>query len=325
MSRGRDATVGLDRAERYVASVPAGAGGRSGEAQAGGQSAAILVSGEAVAWSRLLPALAESAGAIAIEEAALDLLLEREAAKAGVRATAEDVDAERRAMAEAVAPGGDAARGEAALRQVRRERGLGESRFAALLRRNALMRKLVQPEVAVTPLAIDQAYELRYGERIGARIITTATAEEAAAAAARIRGGEAFNEVAARVSNDASAARGGLIEPVSPADPSYPASIRKALTEAQPGGLTPVIAVEKGFALLQRDAAPVPAPAERPAIDAVRADLERDARRRQERLLMARLGRRLMESASVTVLDPALSQSWQWRRNEGVELLPPRR
>lgn len=324
-------TSGLDRAERYVSSVepPARAGRVESVGGAGGGAAtatAFLVNGEPVPWSRILPALAEAAGAIAIEETALDMLLERECARAGVRITNEDVERERLLLAETMAgPSNDAARGQQALAQVRRERGLGETRFAGMLRRNAMLRRLVQDEVAITPMVIDQAYELRYGERIGARIITTATPEEAAAAAGRVRAGEPFGEVAARVSTDASASRGGIIEPVSPADQSYPASVRRALTEAAPGALTPIIAVERGYALLQRDTTTIPAVSDRPPIDAVRADLEREARMRQERLLMGRLARRLLDGVGVTALDGGLDQSWRWRRNDGAELLPPRR
>jgi len=48
-------------------------------------------------------------------------------------------------------------------------------------------------------------------------------------------------------------------------------------------------------------------------IEQAAASLREDVRLRQERLLMDRLARRLLESAAVRVLDPALNWSWRSR------------
>lgn len=305
-----NATRGLDRSERYVQN----SGARAPSAQA--SATVAMVDGMAVVWADLRAPLSEAAGGMVLEEVVLERLLERECARAGIVIDASDVAREQALLAETMA--GVVANEEerlALVAQVRRSRGLGEARFAALLRRNAMLRRLVRDDVRITPSAIEQSYLLRYGPTIRARIITTTTHESAADAAARVRAGEPFGEVAARVSTDESASRGGIIEPINPADPSYPEGLRLALERTRPGELSAIVALERGFALLLREPDDA-SDSDAPGIDEVRNALEHDVRMRQERLLMSALARRLLGAASVNVLDPSLNRSWRDRRQE---------
>lgn len=285
---------GLDEAARYLRRTPAPEGERP----------ALMVDAESIAFESLRDALSEAAGAAVVEEAVLDARLRAEAARAGVTLTKDMIEAERARFEASLAAGGvDADNAGAALERVRRQRGLGPARYAALLGRNALLRAMVQPEVSISGASIEQARALRYGEKRRVRVITTATAGEAAAARSRLERGEAFASVAAEVSTDTSAARGGLIGNVSAADPAYPVALRRAIESGGVGTVAGPVSVDGGFALVLVEGV---SPAETPGADAD-ALLERDARERQERLLMDALARRLASRPGVRVLDPALS------------------
>lgn len=288
--------------------------------QAAPERPPVIVNGEAVSWNDLRPSLVEAAGAVALEEAALDIALERALAEQGVRWQDLDLAAERAILVDQLAdaaPTGAAResradRGERLLIQLRASRGLGPQRFDGYLRRNAALRRLVRADVSLSEPLIRQAYDLRYGPRIPVRIIVTSTIDLATQAVQRLEAGEPFAEVAALLSTDESASRGGLLEPVSPADPTYPKALRDAATELDPGERSGVVALEQGFAVLQREPGDLRA-SEPPALADVRPDLEREARLRQERLLIGEKARELLEGSRITIFDAALDRAWSQR------------
>jgi parvulin-like peptidyl-prolyl isomerase len=280
------------------------------------------VNGEAISWEALRPAMVEAAGAVALEEAALDTILEGELAARGVRWSDLDTEAERAILVAQLAeasPSRSAVRGESAadrgerlLAQLRAARGLGNARFEGALRRNAALRLLVDDQVVVNESVLRQAYDLRYGERIAARIIVVDSIDDATQVSDRLDAGEPFAEVAARFSTDESASRGGLLDPVSASDPSYPQALRDALRQLDPGQHSTPLALDNGIAIVLRERSPAPTA---PPVDfeAARPDLMREARRRQERILMGELARELLENARVTIFDASLDRAWRAR------------
>lgn len=296
---------GLNEAERYLATAP-----RTGDAVPSDKPAA-MIDGEVVPWETLRAPLGEAAGAEVLEEMALETRLLKRMAREGLRLEDAMVERERELFANAAASAGlsgeDAA---SALARVRRERGLGPARFAAMLRRSAMLRALVQPRVNINDAALNQAYALRYGERLRARVITVPTAREASAAVSRVRAGEAFSRVAAEVSTDTSAARGGVIEPISPIDPAYPKVLRDTLAAMKPGDVSDPIVLDSGFAVVMLDERVAPSG---PPIESVREEMQREARARQERLLMEQLAREIGAGAEIRALDAGLRWSLDTR------------
>jgi len=232
------------------------------------------------------------------------------------------IAAERQYLADSVRRSAGVSRDEAAVlvAELRKTRGLGNARFTALLRRTAMMRDLVAGSVSITQDMIQQRFEVRFGKRYRVRILTTSTEAEAAAALQRLREGSCelsvrFAMESAKTSTDESKSRGGQIEPMSTADPAYSPALRAALGSLRPGEMTGVLALDPGYgiALLEEVV-----PATATTLDEQRADIEEDLRRRQERVLMDSLARRLLQSANVVVMDPSLSWSWQNRPAEGA-------
>lgn len=277
-------------------------------------STPATIDGVPVSWDELLPILAETAGGAALEELAFDRLLEREADRVGIAITQSDTQRERALLAETIgqATGADSATIDRLLLDIRRARNLGPSRFAALLKRTAILRQLVADDIHITNAAVEQMHRIRHGVRFQARLITVNSEGAADIVRQRLLAGEPFGEIAAEFSTDASAPRGGLIEAISPADPTYPSGLRAALRVLSPSETSPILALDSGYAIVRLDARIEP---DGVSIEAVRDDLERAVRLRQERLAMNTLGQRLLASADISVFDPRLAQSWRARRD----------
>lgn len=265
--------------------------------------------------------MAELGGALALEEAALDILVAQEAARAGVSITRDLVEAERAGLLEELGVGADSSpeQAQAAIDRVRSARGLGASRFDSLLRRTATLRALVKNMVTVTPEMVAQRLAVLRGPRVQARVIVTPT-EHAASTVRAALAGEAdvrarrmlFADEAFRVSTDESSTRGGLLSPISLAEPAYEAAVLaalRALVDLDPGSLTPVIGVERGFAVFMLEES---IPADQTEVtQAARAAVEAQLRTRRERLAMDELARRLIADARISVNDPSLKWSWE--------------
>jgi foldase protein PrsA len=298
-----DLTQGLDRTDDYLQSQ-----GLTEERRAAierDRPPAVL-QGDDISWDDLAPLLAEAAGPEVLEEVVLERQLERECRRRAVRITSDDLESERLLLIETLTnatPVPDEAQADRLLLEVRRRRALGPLRFESLLRRSAMLRALVRTEVVVSQPDIERAYLLRYGPSYPARLIVVPTARQAESVMRRIRSGESFGELAAEVSTDVSGARGGLIDPINPADVSWPEAIRTMVVQLGPGDVGDPVLIEGGFAIVSRDGAANDP--EMPDLAEVRDIAERDARLQLERVRMTRLARQLIDDASLTVFEPA--------------------
>lgn len=275
--------------------------------------AAAYIDGVVADRAELSQILIEAHGGEALAELVLDRGVAKRLSQAGLSLTEQDLAAEReRVLADLSRDTDDAAR---LLREMQQRLGLGARRFDALIERNAGLRRLVREGIEVTEPAIQQAYQLRYGKRYIARIITAPDVATLSLARRRAINGTSFTELAIELSTDTSAAQGGLLSPISPADVSYPKAVRDAVsrltTTSTQSRLSPVIALADGYALLYLESIETrPAP----PIDQVRSELASAVRLDLERLRMQQLARAILSQANVVVLDPALAKSWEARR-----------
>lgn len=287
-------------------------------------SALASVNGASIGGEDIAGSLAELAGSIALEEAALDALL---AAHPRVRAappTPGEVAAEREVLLSTIAgeAGASLEQAGALLENLRSTRGLGPRRFEAHLRRNAALRRVVGNRVP-TPEDVALAMRMEFGPRCRLRTYTSPSLERAVAARRRLTEevvGEGaieslpyrFAEAAVRESVDVRASSGGLAMDVSEDDPILPGGLRSAIRLLQPGAVSEVIGVEGGFvfALLEgRTAAVEPSEADRGRVEAKVAG-------RVQRLAMEAAAREMLGGAKIIVFDPALRWSWETRRRE---------
>ncbi len=277
------------------------------------ESPAALVNGQPLSWDDLRPLLAEAAGGQVVQEAVLDRLLVAEVKSKGLSITESDVAAERRLLVESIARDAKAAPadGERLLESVRRSRGLGDQRFQRLLERNARMRKLVAPTVEITESEVALAFEMLHGPKYRVRVITTsgegaASAIRSELAATKDQLGARFADAALRGSTDSSAGRGGAIDPFSSADPAYPAVVREAVKAMAPGQISPVLAVDRGFAIVLLEEVIL---ADNATLAQESSAITAQVRTRRERQAMDALGLRLVRGADLKVMDRSLDWS----------------
>lgn len=274
---------------------------------------AALFAGRVINWGDLRPILNEAAGARALQEVILDMQLRDALAGAGLVVGRGEQAAEQALLLESLSDDPDVA--TRLLDELRTSRGLGPVRYESLLWRNAAMRALVQRHVQITEDAIARMYQMTYGPRRQARLMTLATLGDAEAALAEVQAGRPFADVAIERSTDSSAARGGLLEPISSADPAYPEALRQALWSLEPGGISAPVLLEDQYALLLMERK-IPTDTAAPPLEEVRGEIERAVRLQQERLLMDRLARRLVGEVRLTIYDDSLHDSWRrWSRS----------
>jgi parvulin-like peptidyl-prolyl isomerase len=271
---------------------------------------AALVEGRIVDWGELRPLLNEAAGADVLGEVILDLMLAPALDDAGILITTQDLDAERALFYDTLSSDPDMAARLA--KQLRARQGLGRRRLNKLLRRNAGLRALVRDRVEITDEAVRRMYEIAHGPKRQPRLMIAPSLTDAQAAVNRVSAGEMFADVAVELSTDTSAARGGLLEPISRADASYPLALREALWALEPGEVSRPVFLGDRYAVLtlvrvvEGDGAD---------FDAVRPRLERHVRLNQERILMDDLARRLLADANITIIDDELMWSWDSRKD----------
>jgi hypothetical protein len=294
-----------------------------------------IVAGQRVEWGPLHDRLAEAAGALVLEELALDAALEAELARRGVVVTDAMVRAEDAILLAAIQADARMTpdRAQRALADLRQREGLGPVRYEDLLRRNARLRALAvanaPQRLAVRDDEATTAAELAVGGRVRARILVVDSDRDAArhrdriaAMATPASGGpgggppatpisDAFATVAREVSRDPSASRGGLIEDVSPADPVVPVEVRRLLRTLTPGQLSEVVAADQGrFAVVLVESRTSGGIASPDDLAAARQRLTR----RKERVVMDEIATRLLAESRVTVFDPSLRWSWERAR-----------
>jgi foldase protein PrsA len=266
--------------------------------------------GEVIEWTELQPVLSERAGAVCLEEVLLDRQLAKLLSERRLKVEDAAIAAEERELLSGLSD--DSARAERLLADLRAVQGLGDRRWKALLRRNASARLLVQDQVKMTPESIDAALDAAHGPKRACRVIALPDLKACAEAKRRLDAGERFGEVAASMSNDRSAERGGLVNPVSRLDPTWPSAFRQTLWALQPGGVSAPVMLDQRYVIVRMESE-LPADAPQPGD---RAAAERDVRRGQERVQMEALVSGLRQSQrDVVIFDESLRDAWTRVRN----------
>ncbi len=269
---------------------------------------AALVNGRGVDWGELRPLLNEAAGATVLQELILDRLVAEQTAAAGFTIDSDDIEVEREFFYAALDE--DPQKAVLLAQQVKERQGLGRIRFAMRLRTNAGLRALVRSQVTVTDASVARMHESVHGPKRQARLIVVVGLPDAEAVMRRLDAGESFSDIAVEVSTDPSAARGGLLEPISRVDPRYPEALRQALWALETGGVSNPVLLDDRYALLHlvREIE-----ADGVTLEEARPHLRELVRLEQERILMDRKARQLAATVSVTVIDDALQESWEWK------------
>lgn len=272
------------------------------------------VNSQPVTVGQLRNPLLEAGGGQILGELVLDRMLRRRLEQSALEVTEQLIEQEKQNLARML-EAEDPNEAQRLINELRRSRGLGQNRFDGLLWRTAAQRLLVKDEVQVVEAALQEAFQIRHGSRKEVRLIVVDNLEKAVQLVRRARNGESFVALATDHSTDLSRAQGGLLDPISHADSTWPAGMRKAITPLKAGQVSDVVVLERGFAVLKvvREI-----PAEQVQFDDVKEDLVFIVRANVQNQRMRELRRALLEQAKVVVTDPALEQSWKdWRAQRG--------
>jgi len=261
----------------------------------------------------LLTAFAlEAAGAVALEEVALDSLLERELRSASITVTSAQEEAERALLYERVSSEANVATAQAGdlIERFRAARGLGPIRFSALLKRTARLRALVVA-AGIDPAEVERFVAQSLSPRATARIAVLNSESQAASFAQQVKSSApdqrsaVFATLAYRQSTDTSAARGGLFGPVAHTDISIPPAVRSRLSDP-PGTMSDILAIADGFAVLLIESQS-PATTDEPSVQRAKTQ----AVTRVQREAIDRLAAQLLVQARVTIINE--QARWAWR------------
>jgi parvulin-like peptidyl-prolyl isomerase len=198
-----------------VGATAAGAAAQDAAPPAPLPQAAATVGGVAIPSAKLVELLVASYGKNMLEQLIALELVRQEAAEKGITITEQDVEAEL----EQTARQGGFTREMGDLRKLlaeySREKGYSWAEFDLTIRRNAYLRKLVEPAFKLEEAVLRAEYDRLYTEKVEVRIIRTQDPFNALGARQRLRNGEDFGQVAREMSNDASGVDGGLLPPFS--------------------------------------------------------------------------------------------------------------
>lgn len=273
---------------------------------------AAMVNGKAVSWGDLKPILNEAAGAEALQEVILDLKIEQALTSAGIVIDDDAMAAERRNLLESL--NADSNMALRLLDELRNRQHLGKVRFNALMRRNAGLRALVRNQVKVNDASVETMHEMLHGAKRQARLMVLTDLASAEGAINLVKSGGSFADVAVEMSTDSSAPRGGLLEPISQADPAYPEALRQSLFSMNIGEMSGPILLDGKYAVIMLVKRIAP---DQVTLAEAKPTLERLVRMNQERILMDQLARTMLSDVSVTIFDESLNESWSRRGRPG--------
>ncbi len=263
------------------------------------------IDGQLVTHADMRSRLIEAAGGQVLSELVLDKKIRDRLDQDGIQITADLISQEKSYMLATLSSDPDQA--VRLLNEMRSERGLGVRRFQSMLFRNAALRALIKDDVQLSPALLQQAYQLRHGERYRVRIIVADTLSQASDLHVRAVGGQSFADLASLNSIDPSAAQGGLLSPISPIDATYPKALRQALTKMPVGGISDLIANDDHFIIMKLEAK---LPADTITFEQAKPDLTRTVQLELQAQAMQQAARSMLADAKIVVLDPTLNKSW---------------
>ncbi len=290
------------------ASLPAPATVPAAGPAAAGSAVMATVNGRPIYMEQLYRPLVEAHG-LGIARMLIDnVLVEQEAAGRGVSVSGEEVEAEHRRSLEVIfSEKLTADQRQRVLEKLLARRGLTRRLWDATMRRNALLRKMVEAKVSVTEAMLKAEYARTYGEKVLLRHIQVPSLTEAEKIIRLLKQGADFADLARKYStNTATAKDGGMLPPFSRDNASVPRAIREAAFALKPGQISEIVQVGGEFHVLKLEQRIVP-PAKN--YDAAKEDLRRKLRRRLVQAAQENLLRELRRKAEVEYVNPVLRRA----------------
>lgn len=257
----------------------------------------------------LYPPLVEADGLRVAEMLIASAVVTQEAARRNVSVTEEDITAENDRLLKGIFTGDiDDDQRERLLDQLLKSRGLTRSLWRGVLRRRTLLRKMVEPNIKITPEMVKAEHARLYGEKVGVSHIQLADVREAEKVIKRLEAGEDFAALAQKLSTNAQTARaGGRITPAfTRANTSVPQAIRDAGFALKTGQISGVVQVGNNFHVLKLHERIPPSEAD---YEKVKGRLGAELHERLIEQLRLELLSQLRSKANVEYINPSLRRA----------------
>jgi len=268
------------------------------------------VNDEPIRQSELVSLLLAGYGGEVLDELVLTAIVRQYAARSQVSADKDMIAGELNGVLEDMAPGRNRRDQLALLDYMLQSRCMSRSEFDLLLERNALLRRLVDPNVVITDETLSGEYERRHGRRVEVRVLAVTSLRGIEAAKRRLVCGADFAALVREMSEDQpTLARDGLLGPICDADEDVPQALGKAAMQLQAvGDRSDIIAYRDDnhanwWCIVQLEKV---IPADETSFADVREQLALSLQESLLRKRMFELQQQLQEDSAVHILDPAL-------------------
>ena len=310
------------------AAVPHGAAERGhnsaalASSTAGADSARPIASVNGVAIDRrdFTRLLVQAHGLPMLHRIILRDLARQEAAKTGIQISRADVDAEYdQTIRESI--GGEAAgawtpsQREKFIDELVRLRGWSREELDIVMERQALLRRLVDARVKVTPDLIEKEYARQNGEKVEVRHIQLSSPRLWPELKSRLDRGEDFAQLAAAYSeNRGSRANGGLLPAFTRDDPGIPPIFAKVAFSLQPGEVSVPVAYEGSQHVFKMERR---IPASGRSLEQSRPEIEATLRKALVGVEMEKVATELMRKCELRIDDPGLRDQYRAQQGSG--------
>jgi foldase protein PrsA len=274
-----------------------------------GKSAVMAtVNGRPIYMDALTLPLVETYGPRIAEILVAHALVEQEAERLKITATAAEIEAERAAALDRIFPEDlTADQRQVLLDRLLRERGLTRELWNGTVRQNALLAKMAEPRVLITEAMLKTEFGRLYGEKVEASHIALPDLTEAQKTIQMLRQGEDFAELARKFStNSVTAKQGGLLPAFSRDEMNIPRAMREAAFSLEVGEVSGIVQVGNTFHVLKLHKRLPPGDVK---FEAVREEVFRKVRREIIERLQAEVLSDLRRRAQVEIVNPTLRKA----------------
>ena len=285
--------------------LPADAAPPTEAADKAGGDVMAVVNGQSLPMAKLNELLTRIHGMAIAQQLIANEVVRQAAAAEGLSVTDAEIAAENEQTLKRIFGhvSGEGDR-ERLLAQLLAQKGVSREQWDMTMRRNAVLRKLAEAQVTVTPDDLREQFAEQYGRKVVVRHIQTASLAEAEDVYRKLLDGADFAELAQKRSTNASARTGGLLPPIGARAVGLPPAMRDlALSLKKPGELTEPIQIGTTFHVLKLERIIEPRDVK---LEDVKVELEAEIRDRKIAAMQQSILRRLLESADIEFVNPIL-------------------
>jgi len=266
------------------------------------------VDGVEITKSEVVEILLAGRGKTVLDDLALLQAVRNHAAQKGLTGSPEIIESEMNLILDDMAPGKSRNDQLDLFQYMLQSRGLTRPEFNLIVERQALLRRLVDPDPAVTEDLLLAEFDRLYGPKVQVRRLAVSSRRQLENVQNQLALGSDFTELVRQTSEDETTLpQDGLMPPFSARDEQIPAEIRSAAFALDTEGRFSDMVIytdeqlRQWFVLLRLEKK---IPPEEITLESVRTELTRTLRQKIIRRQMLDLQNQIKEKADIYILDP---------------------